>query len=114
MVVNIVQTVTRVKPMMPSTDPRKSPDENSLRITCHQSRKVTSPSAMARIINEEACEPELPPLEIINGTNRASTTALAISPSKKPMAVAASLFPQKKTTRHPPLFFFTFQERNFL
>src|SRR5258708_30528998 len=104
MVVNIVQTVTRVKPMMPSTDPRKSPDENSLRITCHQSRKVTSPSAMARIINEEACEPELPPLEIINGTNRASTTALAISPSKKPMAVAVGILPPNKNHSPPHLF----------
>ena len=29
-----------------------------------------------------ACDPELPPLEMISGTNSASTTALAISASK--------------------------------
>src|SRR5437879_2024026 len=103
MLENIVQRVTRVKPIIPSTEPRKRPDENSLRMTCHQSRKVTSPSAIARIIKEEAWEPELPPLEMINGTNNASTTALAISPSKNPMAVAVSISPKKRTTSHPDL-----------
>ena len=39
-------------------------------------RSVTSPSASARITSVDACEPELPPLEMISGTNSASTTAL--------------------------------------
>src|SRR6267154_4437341 len=104
MLENKVQMVTRVKPMMPSTAPRKRPEENSLRITFHQSPKVTSPKAMARIINDEACEPELPPLEMINGTNKASTTALAISPSKNPIAVAVNISLKKRTMSHPDRF----------
>ena len=38
----------------------------------------TSPSARARMISVAACEPELPPLEMISGTKRASTTVRAI------------------------------------
>ena len=34
---------------------------------------------MARMINVVACEPELPPLDMINGKNNTRTTALAIS-----------------------------------
>ena len=65
--------------MAPRIAPNESPDCNSSRTTRHQSRKRTSPSAIARIINVEACDPELPPLEMIKGKNSASTTAFAIS-----------------------------------
>ena len=47
-----------------------------------------------------ACEPELPPLLMMSGMKSASTTALAISCSKKPMAVAVSISPRKSTTSH--------------
>ena len=45
-----------------------------------------------------AWEPELPPLEMMRGTNRARTTARWISCSKKPMAVAVSISPRNSTT----------------
>ena len=45
-----------------------------------------------------ACEPELPPLEIMSGTNKASTTALAISSSKNPIAVAVNISLRNKIT----------------
>ena len=60
---------------------------------------------MARITRVDACEPELPPLEIIKGTNKASTTARLISFSKKPIAEAVSISPIKSSTSHPALFF---------
>ena len=52
----------------------------------------------------EACEPELPPLEMIRGTNSASTTARAISSSKNPIAVAVSISPRNRTTSQPARF----------
>ena len=39
---------------------------------------------------------------MMSGTNRASTTARAISCSKKPMAVAVSISPRNRTTSQPP------------
>ncbi len=51
-----------------------------------------------------ACEPELPPLLMISGTNSASTTARAISSSKKPIAVAVSISPTNSTASQPPRF----------
>ena len=48
-----------------------------------------------------ACDPELPPLEMISGTKRASTTAFSISFSKKPIAVAVSNSPRNNTTSQP-------------
>ena len=60
--------------------------------------------ASARITSVDACDPELPPLEMINGTNNARTTALAISFSKKPIAVAVSISPRNSTTSHPARF----------
>ena len=59
---------------------------------------------MARTTSVVACEPEFPPLLMIKGTNRASTTALAISCSKKPIAVAVSISPRKRTASHPARF----------
>lgn len=59
--------------------PSDRPEKISRLITYHQSLMVSSFNAMARIINVAACEPLLPPLEIINGTNKASTTAFDIS-----------------------------------
>ena len=48
---------------------------------------------------------EFPPLEIINGIKRARTTALAISFSKKPIAVAVSISPTKSITSQTARFF---------
>ena len=84
--------------------PSASPAPISRRITRHQSRSVTSPSASARITSVDACEPELPPLEMISGTNSARTTALAISFSKKPIAVAVSISPRKSAVSQPARF----------
>src|SRR5437879_7901796 len=54
--------------------PKPNPVKISRRQTRHQSRRRTCPSAMARITRVVAWDPELPPLLMINGTNRASTT----------------------------------------
>src|SRR5262249_28783915 len=54
--------------------------------------------ARARMISVVACDPELPPLEMTSGTNRASTTALAISASKNPIAVAVSISLRNRIT----------------
>ena len=70
---------TRKIPIAPRIAPKEKPALISRPATRHQSRNVTSPSAIARTIKVDACEPELPPLEMINGKNNASTTALAIS-----------------------------------
>ena len=43
------------------------------------------------MMSDAACEPELPPLEMMSGTKSASTTARAISSSKRPIAVAVSI-----------------------
>ena len=72
----------RTNPMIPRIAPRISPEKISLRITYHQLRNFNSPSANERMIRLAACEPEFPPLDMINGTNSASTTARAISSSK--------------------------------
>ena len=53
------------------------------------------------MISEAACEPELPPLEMMSGTKRASTTARAISSSKRPIAVAVSISLRKSTISQP-------------
>ena len=53
------------------------------------------------MISEAACEPELPPLEMMSGTNSASTTARAISSSKWPIAVAVSISPRNSTSSQP-------------
>src|SRR5216117_829973 len=70
---------TRTTPITPRIAPNESPACTSRLITRHQSCNVTSPSAMARIINVDACEPELPPLDTIRGRNSASTNAFASS-----------------------------------
>ena len=45
--------------------------------------------------------PELPPLLITSGTNRASTTARAISASNHPIAVAVSISPMNSAASQP-------------
>ncbi len=70
-------------------------------MTRHQSRSLSSPSARARTTSVDACEPELPPLEMMSGTKSARTTARAISPSKRPIAVAVSISPMKSADSHP-------------
>ena len=51
-----------------------------------------------------ACEPELPPLLMMSGTNSARMTARAISFSKNPIAVAVSISPTKSTASQRPRF----------
>ena len=51
--------------------------------------------------SDVACDPELPPEEMISGTNSASTTALSISFSNTPMAVAVSISPRKSAASQP-------------
>ena len=70
-------------------------------MTRHQSLGVTSPSAMARITRVEACEPELPPLEMMSGMNTASTTARAISASNRLMAAVVSISLTNSTASQP-------------
>src|SRR5436190_16341194 len=76
------QAVILKKPIVPNMTPKVNPDKISLRITNHQSRKESSRKAIALMISVASCEPLLPPLEIISGTNKASTTACDISLSK--------------------------------
>ena len=54
--------------------------------------------------NVDACDPELPPLEMMSGTKSASTTARSISASKAPIAVAVSISPRKSAVSHPARF----------
>ena len=64
-----------------------------------------APRAIARITSVDAWDPELPPLEMMSGTNRASTTAAAISCSKWAIAVAVSISPRNSAASHPARFF---------
>jgi hypothetical protein len=59
---------------------------------------------MARITSVVACEPVLPPLLMMSGRKRARTTARAISPSKKPRAVAVSISPMNRIESQPARF----------
>lgn len=68
-------------PINPRTPPNIRPDAISFFITYHQSLSFKSPNAIALMISEAACEPELPPLEMMSGTKSAKTTAFSISPS---------------------------------
>ena len=61
---------------MPRMTPSARPAAISRRMTRHQSRSVTSPSASARMTSVDACEPELPPLEMMSGMNSASDDGL--------------------------------------
>ena len=88
--------------MAPRMTPRVSPARISRNMTCHHWARPTSPSASARITRVAAWEPELPPLEMMSGTNSASTTARSISRSKKLMAVAVSISPRNRMTSQPP------------
>ena len=84
--------------------PSARPAPSSRRITRHQSESFTSPSASARITSVDACDPELPPLEMISGTNSARMTAFSISCSKKPIAVAVSISPRNSAVSQPARF----------
>jgi len=64
-----------------------------------------SPSESERIIRDAACEPELPPLEMMSGIKVASTIALAISSSKYAIAEAVSISPTKRMTSQTARFF---------
>ena len=57
------------------------------------------------MISDVACDPELPPLEMISGRNEESTMAFSSSPSKWPIAVAVSSSPMNSTASHPARFF---------
>ena len=59
---------------------------------------------MARTTRVDACDPELPPLEMIRGMKRARTTARAISSSNRPMAEAVKVSPTKRAASHPARF----------
>src|SRR6185437_5240048 len=73
-------SVMRKKPMVPRIRPRATPESNSFRTTPNQSLSRNSPRAIARITSVVACDPELPPLEMINGKNIARMAAFSISP----------------------------------
>ena len=51
-----------------------------------------------------AWDPELPPLEMMSGTNSARTTAFVISCSKDAIAVAVSISPRKSAVSQPARF----------
>src|SRR6266850_1710296 len=104
MLENSDQIVILRNPIEPRISPNPRPEKSSRRMTRHQSRNATSPSANARITSVEACEPEFPPDEIMSGTKSASTTALSISFSKKPIAVAVNISPKKRMTSQPARF----------
>ena len=89
--------------------PSASPTRISRLITRHQSRRPTSPSASARMTSVEACDPELPPLEMINGTNSVRTMAREISASNAPMAVAVSISPRNNAVSQPARLWTIFQ-----
>ena len=56
------------------------------------------------MMSEVACEPELPPDEMMSGTNSANTTARSIAPSKYVIAVVVSISPTSNTDSQPPRF----------
>ena len=60
----------------------------------------------------EACDPELPPLEMISGTNSARTTAFEISASKAPIAVAVSISPRNSAVSQPARFWIILPKRD--
>ena len=90
----------RAKPRIPSTKPRINPTAISRRMIFHQSLSVTSPSASARTISVAACDPELPPDEIISGRKSARMTAVSIVDENADIAVAVRNPPRKSTTSH--------------
>ena len=71
------QTAMRRKPIVPEDGARaRGPARSRAASPATSRRSLTSPSASARMMSVAACEPELPPLEMISGTNSARTTAL--------------------------------------
>jgi hypothetical protein len=72
--------------------------------TRHQSFTRSSPSAIARMINDVACEPELPPELTISGTNSDSTSARLSSSSKPCIALAVNSSPMNRRQSHTPRF----------
>ena len=76
--------------------PSAKPENTSRRTTRDHSASVTSPRANARTIKVAAWEPELPPLEIMSGTNRARTSALLIWSEKKAHGCRGKHFADKQ------------------
>ncbi len=79
----------------------------------HQSAMVTSPSAMACMIKVEACEPLLPPLEMIKGIKVASITTLAISVLEMLHSRDGDQFTKKKNNQPDDSFFIKSEKRHF-
>ena len=98
-------------PMLPSMVPRARPVGISRTTTRHQSRSASSFSAIARMISDVDCDPELPPDEMISGMNSASTAARSISCSKCPIAWAVSVSPTKRIASQPRALAEHFQRR---
>src|SRR5207248_10976810 len=71
----IAHTATRTTPMVPRIEPNVRPDGTSRPMTRHQSRKVTSPNAMARIVKVDACDAELHQPEPMSGKHCAKPFA---------------------------------------
>src|SRR5438067_210285 len=55
----------RRNPITPRMEPRMTPWNSSRRTTRHTSPNASSRTASARMTSVDACEPELPPLEMI-------------------------------------------------
>jgi hypothetical protein len=88
--------------MLPRIAPRERPAKISRRMTRHQSRTPTSPRASAQMTRVAACDPELPPLEMMSGTNSARTTAFEISSSNAPISDEEGRQPSRTLLNHAP------------
>ena len=67
-------TVAATLPIRPSATPRDKPIRSSRPRTFAQSPGLSSPTAIARMIRVEDCEPALPPEAMISGMNKTSST----------------------------------------
>ena len=94
----------RMNPIDPSIPPSVSPENISRRITYHQSFGDSSFSAIARMISVAACDPLLPPLLMISGTNIVSTSTLSSSTWKCCIAVAVSISLRNSIMSQPARF----------
>ena len=84
--------------------PSNKPEKISLLAIRHQSLIVISPKAIAWMISVAACEPLLPPLEMINGIKVASTNTCSNVFLKICMAANSQHFTNKKMISHTTLF----------
>ena len=90
----------RAKPMMPRMTPSSRPVGSSRTAMRHQSRSRISPSAIARMMSDVACEPELPPELMTSGMNIARSAARSISLWNPCIAVAVSISDRKSAHNH--------------